>query len=405
MTATETADVVIVGGGVLGASVAYHLVAEGRPGAPAGGRPARVVVVERDPDFVRAAFALATGGVREQFAHPANLALARHSIDVYERFAEMLAVDGTPGESGYQPFGYLFLADDRNGPALLRRYEANRAAGVPVDRLDRTRILLRVPELDLGGIRFGILGRRDGLIEPRRVQASFERAARRLGAEWLTDEVTGIEVEGGRVAGVTTRGGRRLATRLVVNAAGPWAARLGRLAGVDVPVAPLRRQVYVVEPATPMADDWPFTIDPTGVHFRPDGEGRVRVGEGRGAGLPDPADLAEGPFPYDPARFKTAVLPSLSGRMPPVARGRLLRGWAGLQDDSPDHAALLGEHPDRPGFLLATGLSGHGVMLAPAVGLAVAETVRLGRSTTLDIQPFRPARFAEGAPVTEDALL
>lgn len=405
MAHVETADVVVVGGGILGAAVAYHLVAEGRPGAPAGGRPGRVVVVERDPGFACASFAAAIGGVREQFGHPAMLALARHSLDVYERFADLLAVDGAPGESGYRPVGYLFLADDGNGAALLRRYGANRAAGVPVERLDHTRILLRLPDLDLGGIRFGILGRRDGLVEPRLVQASYERAARRLGAVWTVDEVTGVEVAEGRASAVTLRSGGRIATPLVVNAAGPWAARLGRLAGAPVPVTPIARQVYVVEPTHPVGDDFPFTIDPSGVHLRPDTEGRIRVGEPRGAGRADPAEPAATPLPYDATRFKTAVLPSLSGRLPVVARGRLVRGWAGLQEDSPDHAPLLGEHPDRPGFLLACGLSGHGVMLAPAVGLALAETVRLGRSATLDIRSFRLGRFAEGSPLAEDAIL
>lgn len=403
--AGETADVVVVGGGILGAAVAYHLVAEGRAGAPSGGRPGRVVVVERDPAFTRASFALAIGGVREQFAHPANLALARHSLNAFAGFADLLAVAGSPGASGYRPVGYLFLADDRNGPALLRRYEANRAAGVPVERLDHTRILVRMPDLDLGGIRFAILGTRDGLVEPRLVQASYERAARHLGAEWVTDEVSGVEVAGGRVSGVVLRTGRRISAPVVVNAAGPWAAHLGRLAGAPVPVTASRRQVHVVEPARPLGDDFPFVIDPSGLHVRPGGEGRVRVGEPRGAAVPEVADLADTPFPYDPERFKTGILPTLSARLPVVARGRLSSGWAGLQDDSPDHGAILGEHPDRPGFLLACGLSGHGVMLAPAVGLALAETVRLGRSVTLDIRPFRLARFAEGAPLVEEALL
>ncbi len=405
MSRMDTADVVVVGGGIVGASIAYHLVADGRPGAPSGGRPSRVVVIERDTALTRASSALATGGVREQFGHPANLALATHSLSVYVNFADLLAVDGAPGDSGYRPVGYLFLADDRNGAALLRRYEANRAAGVPVERLDHTRILMRVPDLDLGGIRFGILGRRDGRVEPRRIQASFERAARRLGAQWLADEVTAVETEDGRVAGVATRGGVRIATRVVVNAAGPWAAHLGRLAGAPVPVGAVRRQVYVVEPTSQVGDDIPFTIDPSGVHFRADEAGRVRVGEARSAALPDPADLGGGPFPYDPDRFKTAVLPTLSGRMPPIARGRLVGGWAGLQEESPDHSAILGEHPDRPGFLLANGFSGHGVMLAPAVGLALAEEIRLGRSATLDVRPFRLSRFAEGTPVAEEALL
>jgi FAD-dependent oxidoreductase domain-containing protein 1 len=399
----ETADVVIAGGGIVGAAIAYHLVAEGRPGAPAGGRPGRVVAIERDPSFERASFARATGGVRQQFGHPANAAMARHSIGVYERFADLLAVEGAPGACGLVQVGYLFLADDRNAAPLLRRYEANRAMGLDVERIDHVGILMRVPDLDLGGIRFGILGRRDGRVDPRAIQESFERAARRLGAEWLADEVTGVDVEGGRVAGVRTAGGLRIATRTLVNACGAWAGRLGEMAGAPVPVEPVRRQLYVVEPPAPLSEtEIPMVIDPSGVHFRGDAGGTLRVGEGPDGGLPASLD---GPIPYDEGRFDAAVRPRLARRVPPLGRARVLRGWAGLYEASPDDNAILGEHPDRPGFVLAVGFSGHGVMMAPAAGLAIAELIRLGRPASLDIAPFRLSRFAEGDPIREEALL
>lgn len=416
MSLTETADVVIAGGGVVGASVAYHLVAEGRAGVPRGGRPGRVVVLERDPTYERASFALATGGFRLQFSHPANIAMAKRSAEVYEAFADLLAVEGTPGDCGLRQVGYLFLADDRIGPALLRRMEANLDAGVHVERLDQTAILLRVPELDLGGIRFAVFGPRDGTVDPRAIQASFMRAARHLGAEWLDDEATGVELEGSRIAAVTTRGGRRLATRVLVNACGAWAARLGRLAGAEVPVEPVRRQLYVVEPGEPLGEAIPMVVDPTGVHFRADAGGTLRIGEGADGGVPaadllpaDPAlplPITSGPWPYDAGRFTAQVMPVLGRRVPALARRlQLLRGWAGLYEVSPDHNAILGEHPGRPGFVLANGFSGHGVIMAPAAGIAIGEWIRLGRYDTVDATPFRLSRFAEGRPIVEEAVL
>jgi glycine/D-amino acid oxidase-like deaminating enzyme len=262
---------------------------------------------------------------------------------------------------------------------------------------------MRIPELSVDGIRFGILGRRDGTVDPMAIQGSFERAARRLGVEWVPDDVVAVHVEAGRVGGVGTRGGLRIAAPVVVNACGAWAARLGTLAGAPVPVTPVVRQLYRVTPPAPLSERLPMVVDPSGVHFRADEGGTLRVGEGADAGHPLPE--GDGDFPYDPARFTAQVLPVLARRVPSLARARLARGWSGLYEVSPDHNAILGEHPDRPGFVLACGFSGHGVMMAPAAGFAIAELIRTGRASTLDIAPFRLSRYAEGAPIHEEAVL
>jgi glycine/D-amino acid oxidase-like deaminating enzyme len=386
------ADVVIVGGGVMGSSVAYHLLAAGFRG--------RLLVVERDLTYRQASSALSVGGIRQQFGAEINVRIARHTVPFYERFAELMAVGDERPDIAFRQPGYLFLADAAGWPALRARAERQRAWGAEVELLEGADVLKIVPDLDPDGIAGGSFGPRDGYLDPYAVMRGFARKARALGATYVEDEVAGVVVVDGRAAGVRLQGGGAVPAGAVVNAAGPWAGELARLAGVQLPVRPRRRQVYVGSPARPLGYDLPLVIAPEGLYVRSEPGGRILCGRS---------------FPFDPPAFdftwrrelfEQELWGPLARRLPVCERFRLERGWAGLYDENPvDHNAIVGEHPDLPGFYCINGFSGHGLQQAPAAGRGIAELILHGRYATLDLAALGPARFRAGRPIVEDAVV
>jgi glycine/D-amino acid oxidase-like deaminating enzyme len=387
-----TADVVIVGGGVMGSSVAYHL--------REGGFRGRVLVVERDLTYRRASSALSVGGIRQQFGAEVNVRIARSSVEFYERFAERMMVNGERPDIEFRQRGYLFLADAAAWPALRARAERQRAWGAEVELLDEAGILKMVPDLNLEGIAGATFGPRDGYVDPYGVTQGFARKARVLGARYLEDEVVGFRGAGGRVTEVTLRAGGGLAAGAVVNAAGPWAGELARLAGLELPVRPVRRQVYVGSPAAPLGYELPLVIAPDGLYFRSEPGGRILCGKSFGF---DPVGFD---FTWQRDLFEKELWAPLARRLPACERFRLERGWAGLYDENPvDHNAIIGEHPDLEGFYCINGFSGHGFQQAPAAGRGIAELILHGRYTTLDLAPLTPARFRAGTLIVEEAIV
>jgi len=387
-----TADVVIVGGGVMGSSVAYHLRAAGFPG--------RVLVVERDLTYRQASSALSVGGIRQQFGAEINVRIARHTVAFYERFGELMAVGDERPDIEFRQRGYLFLADAAGWPALRARAERQRRWGADVELLEGTDVLKIVPDLNPDGIVGASFGPRDGYVDPYGVTQGFARKARALGAAYLEDEVAGVAAAGGRASGVTLRRDGPVAAGAVVNAAGPWAGAVARLAGVELPVGPVRRQVYVGSPARPLGYDLPLVIAPDGLYFRSEPGGRILCGKS---------------FAFDPPAFdftwrrdlfERELWGPLARRLPVCEEFRLERGWAGLYDEnSVDHNAIVGEHPDLRGFYCINGFSGHGFQQAPAVGRGIAELILHDRFTTLDLAPLSPARFRAGRLIVEDAIV
>jgi glycine/D-amino acid oxidase-like deaminating enzyme len=389
---TETADVVIVGGGVMGSAVAYFLRRDGFRG--------RVVVVERDLTYRHASSALSVGGIRQQYGTAINIQLSRASLEFYEGFSEHTEVRGERPDIAFRQCGYLFLVDAAHWPIMERWHRLQREHGVEVALLAPEEARRLLPDLNPEGIHGASYGWRDGTLDPASVLQGFAKKARDLGVEYLEDEAIRIEVAGGRVRSVTTRRSGVLALGAVVNAAGPWAARVARLAGVDLPVEPVRRQVYVFEPAVPLRSGLPLVIDTTGAYFRDEPGGRVLGGRSF-EDDPHTFDLT-----WDRDRFFTGVWPALARRMPCFDRVRLARGWAGLYDMNVlDHNAILGPHPEVAGLFCINGFSGHGLQQAPAAGRGVAELISAGRFLSLDLSPLSPARFATGALVVEEAVI
>ena len=385
---TETADVVIIGSGIVGSSVAYHL-------AEAGCRD--VLVVEREAHQGKGSTGKSMGGVRAQFATPVNIQMSLYSISFFAQFDEVV---GHPAD--YRPHGYLFVATSERHLAYLKANHARQTAlGLANVRfVSRAEIVEMVPQLRADDILGGTFCPTDGFVDPHSVMMGFMLRARERGVRlWLDTTVTGIEQEGDQITGVTTTRGR-VATRNVVNAAGPWAAEVARMAGAALPVEPLRRQLVPTEPFDGLPARFPMVIDmSTGFHFRREGRGILLAWN-------DPAETPGFKTEFDPA-FVEKILTRAAARVPCLAEAQVnaSRAWAGLYEMTPDHHAVIGRAPGVGGLYFANGFSGHGVMHSPATGRVVSELILAGRARLLDIKPLGAERFTTGQLLHETALL
>ena len=384
----ETAEVCIIGGGVIGASVAYHLAEAGCTD---------VLVVHRDEKQEMGSTGKSMGGVRAQFSTPVNVRMSQYSIELFSRFEDV-----TGHTADYRPHGYLFVA---TSDEQLERLRANRemqaAEGLRnVREVSTEEIREMSPGIRHDDVRGGMFCPTDGFVDPYSVLRGFSLRARERGVRFrLSTDVTGIELEGGRVAQVkTTRG--VVSTRTVVNAAGAWAAEVAALAGVELPVRPLRRQIVTTQRIESLPERLPMVVDVSnGFHFRPDGE-RLMMG------WPDPEETYGYKTAFDPS-FIEKILERAARRVPALADVGVnpRQCWAGLYEVTPDHHAIIGPAPEVPGLYLVNGFSGHGVMHSPAAGRALSEIILNGESRTLDIKPLRPERFAEGDLIKEAIVI
>ena len=392
-----TADVVIVGGSVVGSSAAWHLRQEGFTG--------RLVVVERDTSYARASAFLAMGGIRQQFCTSVTVQMVQYSVQLWTVFDRRMAAFGHSPRASFHQRGYLFLADAARSAALEQRFEEERTAGASVQMLSRDDVHALVPDLFLDDILFGVLGPEDGYASPREVLKGFQQAAVAAGADYLSDEVVGVQVKSGRVRGVSLASGTTIEAPVVVNAAGPWGGRVAALAGLDVPIRPMRQMLFRATLPHRWPHRFPVVIDPDGVHWRHD--------DPPTATDPDKIIVAFTKWdePYgenfspDLSRWEREFQPALVRRLPAFAQLSNPDGWAGLYEMTPDHNPALGEHPAVRGFIFANGFSGHGLMMSPATGKIVSELVRTGKSATFDVGIFAPDRFERGALVHDAATI
>jgi sarcosine oxidase subunit beta len=384
----ETAEVVVIGGGIVGSSVAYHLTEMGCRD---------VLVVEREAHQGKGSTGKSMGGVRAQFSTPVNILMSLYSINFFAEFDEVV---GYPAD--YRAHGYLFVAtSERHLDYLKTNRERQMNLGVKnVALVSRDEIVEMVPQLRTDDVLGGTYCPTDGFVDPHSVMMGFMRRARERGARlWLDTAVTGIEVERGQVVAVETSRGR-VETRAVVNCAGPWAAGVARLAGAALPVEPLRRQLVPTEPFNQLPARFPMVIDmTTGFHFRREGAGILLAWN-------DPEETVGFKTEFDPS-FVEKILTRAASRVPVLAEAQVNAGraWAGLYEMTPDHHSIIGESPDVRGLYFANGFSGHGVMHSPATGRITAEIILDGRATLLDAAPLGVQRFAEGRLLEETAIL
>lgn len=369
-----TAEVVIIGGGVMGTSTAYHLARKGCTD---------VVLLEKNEFFGDGASGQNAGGIRHQFSTAVNIELSKQSIAMLERFP-----DEMDQAVGLHFCGYLFLLDNEDDVATFRRNVAlQHEHGIATQLLSVDNIIELAPQLNLDGIVGGTFYERDGLVDPSSVVQGYVRHARRLGATLRTETpVTGMEVTGGRVQGVTTPQ-RTIATQTVVIATGAWSAQVAALAGIDLPVQPFRRQIATTRPIDNIKREFPFVIDFShALYFHYESGGIL-------TGMSNPDEESSFDISVDQewrlVHFEHAVR-----RLPLLAEAGIQAEWAGLYAVTPDNQPILGRLPQVEGLIACTGFSGHGFMHGPICGLLMAEEILDGRAHTIDIDPLRPERIA-----------
>jgi sarcosine oxidase subunit beta len=385
---TETADVVIIGSGIVGSSVAYHLADAGC---------ANVLVIERDTHQGKGSTGKSMGGVRAQFTTPINIQMSRYSIDFFSTFDERV---GHPAD--YRPHGYLFCATNEKHLEYLKANMARQAAnGVRnVEWISRDDIVGILPQLRADDILGGTFCPTDGFVDPHSVMMGFMLNARARGVRlWLDTEVIGIQVESGRIRGVKTSNGF-VATPVVVNAAGAWAASVAKMANVNLPVEPLRRQLVPTEAFAGLPKRFPMVIDmSTGFHFRREGQGILLAWN-------DPDETPGFKTDFDET-FVEKILTRAADRVPCLAEAGVnsRRAWAGLYEMTPDHHAIIGPAPNVEGLFFVNGFSGHGVMHSPASGRITADLILRGQSEIVESDQLGVDRFTSGKLLHETAVL
>jgi len=376
----KTAEIVIIGGGVMGASTAYHLALRGQK---------NIVLLEKDEFFGQEATGKCAGGVRFQFSTEINVRLSLASLPMLDRFREE-----TGQEINFRKCGYLFVLTRPEDVKTFRHsLEMQQGLGVRTEWLSTEEVRKRLPLMHFEDALAGSYNADDGLVDPNSVVMGYINAAQRLGAQCLTGvEVTGILVEAGRIAAVETNQGR-LATRAVVNAAGPWAGVVGGMAGVEIPILALRRQIMTTTPLPEVPADFPFVLDfAQSLYFHREGEGIL-------TGMSNPNEKPGFDQNID-ENFEMVNLEAAIARMPCLERAGLVSHWAGLYEVTPDAHPILGGSPVE-GFTIVAGYSGHGFMHGPVAGKLMTEYILDRKFKTVDVSMLDLARFKEGRPIRE----
>jgi sarcosine oxidase subunit beta len=380
MDLPKTADIVIIGGGVMGASIAYHLADRGVK---------NVLLLEKEQFFGQGATGRCAGGVRYQFSTEINIRLSLISLPMLERFEDEIG-----RRIDYRQCGYLILLSNQKD---LEQYKHNvrlqHSLGVQTTWMEGDEIRDLLPMMNLEDVLAGTFHAKDGLVDPNSVVMGYINAATRFGVQTLSGvEVTGIQTQADKVVSVETTAGV-VDTPIVVNAAGPWASLVGRLAGIEIPITPLRRQMLTTTPLPDIPPDFPFVIDfAQSLYFHREGEGLL-------TGMSNPHEEPGFDQEVD-ADWEITHLEAASTRMPVLEQAGLLSHWAGLYENTPDAHPIFGTTPIR-GFYICAGFSGHGFMHGPVSGKIMSEIILDGQSSSLDVSMLDFARFEGGRLIKE----
>ncbi len=380
MDLPKTAGAVIIGGGVMGASTAYHLAVRGYKD---------VLLLEKESFFGQGATGRCAGGVRYQFSTEVNIRLSQVSLPMLERFEEEIgqAID-------YRQCGYLILLTNENDVNTFKRnVKLQNRLGVQTELLSGDFIRRRLPMMRLEDVLAGTFNEKDGIVDPNGVVMGYIAGARRLGAKALNDvPVTGIKINNNTVSGVITPSGE-VSSPIVVNCAGPWAGLIGEMAGVHTPITPLRRQMLTTTPLPEIPADFPFVIDFTqSLYFHREGDGLL-------TGMSNPTEKIGFDQSVD-LEWEMVNLESAIQRLPLLAQAGLVARWAGLYEVTPDAHPIYGKTPVN-GFYLCAGFSGHGFMHGPISGVLMSEIILDGRAYSVDVDMLDLARFSEDRLVHE----
>jgi len=359
----------------------------------------KVAVVEMDPTYSRASTTLSMANARIQFSLEENIRISQFTFEVLERFEEEMAVEDHRPNIAFRREGNLFIVDDAGKDLAETSLALQRRMGCKVEWWTPEKIKKQYPLYSQAGLAGGTFGALDGHFDAYAFLMGYRAKARSLGTTFIKDEVTGILTAGAGVAGVRLASGASLTAGFVVNCAGAWAAKVARTAGINLPVDPVKRQVFVLDTTVKPKEPLPLTILPSGLYFRTETGGLILLGKSMHE---DPVGFD---FSWDDKRFMEILWPELAEFVPAFDTLKLLRGWAGLYAvNTLDGNAILGEWPELKGFFLVNGFSGHGLQQAPAAGRYVSERI-LKVVPTLDLSNFRPERIFEGKPLSEDGLV
>ena len=396
-TPTKTSyDVVIIGGAIMGSSTAWFL--SDNPDFTGS-----VLVIERDPSYVNSSTAHTNSCIRQQFSAPLNVQISQFAAEFIKTLGTRMQDDRVPNLT-IQNYGYMYLADNEGFAQILREnQQVQLAQGAATELLTREEIAARYPFYALDDIVLGSINTRDeGYWDGGTVFDWFRRKARDRGVEYVANEVAAMTRAGDRIASVTLASGEVIACGQVVNASGPRAARTAAMARIDMPVEPRKRFTWVFTAETPLSQDLPLTIDPSGVHVRQDGPTTYLAGA---PADPDPA-VEPDDFVMDHSRWQDHVWPIIATRIPAFERIRIVTEWAGhYAYNTLDQNAILGPHPEIGNFIFQNGFSGHGLQQSPAMGRGIAEWLTYGTYRSLDLTPFSFDRVVENRPLLERAII
>ncbi|OZU90492.1 FAD-dependent oxidoreductase [Virgibacillus indicus] len=383
-------DIIIVGGGVIGSSVAYNLLNDGYTG--------EVTVFEKDSIYEFSSTPRSAGGIRQLFTTAINIQISRYSLKKYETFPNDMAIDKEKTEIDFKQRGYLFLSQNETIEQLKKQCTLQQSYGVPSELLTKEELLSIIPELNIDDLNGGLYCSEDGYLDPYSVMQGYVRKAKQLGANYVYEEIDTILESGGNISGVKLTNGEIYEAPIVVNCAGPWAPALSEKMGLPIPVIPLKRQIIQFDIAEELEKDLPLTVDPTGVYFRHEGTSLI-------AGFSEAVKPGID-FRWKRSFFMEQLWPILGHRIPNFERAKIVSGWAGMYShNTVDQNAIIGDHPEVQGYYLACGFSGHGMQQAPAVGKGLSELIRIGKYETLDLSPLRFERFERKEILVEGAIV
>ena len=380
MQIPNTAEIVIIGGGVMGASTAYHLAARGQK---------NILLLEKEQFFGQGATGRCAGGVRYQFGTEVNVRLSIASLPMLERFEEEIGQ-----QIDFRKCGYLFLLTREEDLRVFRNnLKMQQRLGVQTEWLSGDEIRRWLPIMELDNVLGGTFNAGDGLVDPNGVVMGYISAGQKSGLQAFSGlEVTGISVKHNRVAGLTTSAGP-ISTPLVVNAAGPWAGITGLMAGVEIPITPIRRQMLTTDALPEIPADFPFVIDfEQSLYFHREGPGIL-------TGMSNPGQ-APGFDQNIDQNWELVHLEAAAARLPALQNAGLVSHWAGLYEVTPDAHPIFGATPVE-GFLVCAGFSGHGFMHGPISGKLMSEIILDGKAVSVDVSKLDLNRFREGRLIRE----
>lgn len=383
-------DIIIIGGGVMGSSTAYHLMKQNQ---------LKVAVVERDPTYARASTPLSIGNLRTQFNLKENVQISQYAFQFMKTFEDEMEVDGLRPNISWHPEGNLFILDNAGKAGAQNEMAMQQGLGCHVEWWSKEKLEKRLPHCNLDSYIGATYGPNDGTMDPYAVLMGFKAKARSLGAEYITDEAIEICRHAGNVSGVNLASGTALTSDIVLNCAGAWAAEIAKTAGVNIPVVPIKRQVFAVDPQIKQAALPRLTVLPSGLYIAQEAGGILFISKTMNS---DPVGFD---FNWDDARFMDVIWPEAAEFNPQLETLKLIRGWAGLYaENTLDANAILGEWPDLTGLYLANGFSGHGFQQAAAVGRHLSELMT-GKRPSMDLSIFGPERVLEGKPIRANVVV